>query len=153
MKRALYIFALAAVMISCNHQSVEATKQEVQTAKEFLEDLSSIKNLDEPIRAYLKGAEKTANFKNKFTKSNAEEMLSKAREYSDAVIVVEDHTVVKVTNLADCQESLSWGACMPMGEGFIKKNGKLIEQKDYINNIIGLPDNSKRTIFFFNQNE
>jgi len=38
---------------------------------------------------------------------------------------------------------------MPHAEGYIKKGG-LTYKKDYINNIIGLPDAQERTMYLFN---
>ena len=63
-------------------------------------------------------------------------------------IIVANHTVIKITDFNDCKPSASWGTCMPMAEGYIKK-GVLQHEKDYCNNIIGLPDNQKRTLYLF----
>lgn len=36
------------------------------------------------------------------------------------IIVVENHTIVKFSDLKKCSQLNSWGACMPYGEGYIQ---------------------------------
>lgn len=38
---------------------------------------------------------------------------------------------------------------MPFGNGYVKKKLKLSYIEDYINYIIGLPDNQRRILFLF----
>ena len=61
---------------------------------------------------------------------------------------MENHTIVKFSDLKKCSQLNSWGACMPYGEGYIS-NGGLKGINDYIYNIIGKPDAQKRVMFVF----
>ncbi len=83
------------------------------------------------------------------TGDNVSETFEKAMDYTHALIVVGIHTAVLVTNWEDCAQSGAWGVCMPMGEGFVKRDA-LEKESGYINNIIGIPDNQDRKVFLFN---
>ena len=153
MNKFLIAIASSILIVACN--SAPTTKAETEQSKkevsiDFLKDLKSLKDVEDPINTFVSGAESIAVNKEEFTKSNAKELLNNASAFAHAVIVVEDHTIVLLSNIDDCQQSLSWDACMPKGEGYIKK-GDLEYHDDYINNIIGQPDNSKRIIYFFAQ--
>lgn len=92
-----------------------------------------------------KGAAKTIVL----TKENIQSALKEAKQYKTGIIVVGAHTFVKVTDFNKCSVSNSWGACMPYGEGYIKK-GALTSTSGPINNIIGRPDDQVRTLYLFN---
>ena len=64
------------------------------------------------------------------------------------IIIVENHTIVKFSDIKKCNYSGSWGMCMPYGEGYIQ-NGGLKSTNDFINNIIGKPDAQKRVMYIF----
>lgn len=83
------------------------------------------------------------------TGENVSETFTKAMDYNHALIVVGIHTVVLVTSWEDCVQSGAWNACMPMGEGFVKRDA-LEKESGYINNIIGVPDNQERKVYLFN---
>lgn len=83
------------------------------------------------------------------TKDNITTTLTEAKQYKYGILIVGNHTIVKITDFGKCNTSGSWGACMPYGKGYVKK-GTLQEQNDYINNIIGRPDDQVRTLYLFN---
>lgn len=102
-----------------------------------------------PIVEVRKAAKDQADKVIKFNKNNIAKMLYDAREYAHCIIIVDDHTLVLISDFEDCQESSSWGACMPWAKGYIKR-GKLVRKEDYLNNLIGTPDMQVRKAFFFN---
>lgn len=116
-----------------------------------LENFSSIENVENEngIALFQSHAYKIANEQINFSKDNVEDMLNEAKSYKHCIIVIGDHTIVKVLNYDDCKQSGSWRACMPYVEGYIKK-GSYDYQEDYMNNIIGLPDDQERTAYLFN---
>lgn len=143
------------LMASCSNSNTEeknnvslAVSTEVVDA--FLTSTSSFEetNFKQPIVEFQKQAEARSLKKMTFTKNNFNEVLEEAKNFDNLVIVVGNHTIVKVEDVNNCVESGSWGNCMPYGEGYIKK-GELNFQKDYINYIIGKPDNQVRIAYFF----
>jgi len=152
------LFAIACVCTSCNTESKTESNEEDQgfsqesnTVTEFLRDVKSLEsdtNVN-PIVSFKVLAEEIAKEKLTLSKDNINEALILAKNYSSCVIVTENHTLVKIENLDDCKQSGSWNACMPKCSGYIKK-GNLNFKNDYLNNIIGVPDNQERFAFFFN---
>ncbi|UTW61578.1 hypothetical protein KFE98_16395 [bacterium SCSIO 12741] len=144
-------FVLALFMWSCSGNSGSGESQDQSAVvSDFLTDVSSFEDFKSktPIKDFAAMAD-DASFKSKdLDKDNVMEILSEARAYTHVVIIVEDHTLVRIVELKDCKQSGSWGACMPKAEGYIKK-GDLVYQNDYINNIIGRPDDQKRTVYMF----
>ena len=116
----------------------------------FLNDSKSLPHTEgaNPIEEFKKAADATATRSRSFNKRNAQSLLDDAKTFSHCAIIVENHTVIKINDYYDCKQSNTWDACMPIGEGYIKK-GELEFQKDYISNIIGMPDKQKRTIYYF----
>jgi hypothetical protein len=80
-------------------------------------------------------------------KTNMAESINEARKYNKVLIIVGTHTMVKIKDLNDCQKSTAWGACMPKGVCLTQKNGDFEKETDYINNLIGKPDNQIRTMY------
>jgi len=116
--------------------------------------LENIKALDDkenktPIISFKKFADSEADKSILLSKKNIASSLIKAKEYKYCIITVGAHTILKVLDLKNCKQSGLWGTCMPIAEGYIKK-GSLKYQKDFINNIIGLPDNQERIMYLFN---
>lgn len=143
-------------MVSCENSTatnnIATNKEKPNTVSLFLADVQSIlsdtnKN---PIVTFSKLAKDISEKNIRLKKNNIASALEEAKEYSNGVIVVENHTIVKLISFDDCQKSGSWGVCMPKGEGFIKK-GNLNYKSDYINNIIGTPNSKKVTLFLFNE--
>lgn len=124
--------------------------EQAHVAIDFIQNFESLTKVKDPINAFKAGAESIADEAFDLDSENAKLMMTKVHDYPKTVIVVEDHTIVLTTNQDECLESASWKACMPFSRGFIKK-GNLVFQEDFANNIIGTPDNQKRTIYFFNE--
>ncbi len=147
-------FILAGMFfVSCSNEtkSTDDTESTPKIVKAFNKKISALEEFDSktPIADYAQEAEETAADKVTLTKENVSSLIEQMEQYTFSVIVVEDHTIVKISNIEDCKASGSWGACMPMGKGYIKR-GDLVPKKDYINNIIGTPDSQKRVVYFFN---
>lgn len=102
-----------------------------------------------PIASIEAIAKKAATKTITLTAENCKDALAEARGFKWGVIIVGEHTVVKVMDFKNCHQSGSWGACMPYGEGYIKR-GSMNAVKDYVNNIIGKPDSQTRTLYLFN---
>ena len=142
-------------MVSCDNDDQfesNTAKVELNTVNLFLKDTYSLlsdtnKN---PIVSFSNLADDFSSKTISLNKNNIGSALVEAKKYSHGVIVVENHTIVKLISFDDCQKSGSWGVCMPKGEGFIKK-GNLNYKSDYINNIIGTPSSKKVTLFLFNE--
>jgi hypothetical protein len=151
MKKIILIM-LTACIIGCNSNYEENNLISNSAAlSNFLQNTNSLEDIDNENGIILiqQIAIDEANETINFSKSNIKNMLNEAKNYKYCVIVIEDHTIVKITNFEDCKQSGSWGACMPHVEGYIKKGGYDF-QEDYMNNIIGLPDEQKRTAYLFN---
>ncbi len=116
----------------------------------FLSDVSSLENdaSKDQVADFTKYAMQQADKKVSMNKDNIKEVLADGNNYKYMVIVVGNHTIVKIDDLANCKDSGSWGACMPYGTGYIKK-GALVAKEDYINNIIGRADDQERMVFLF----
>lgn len=144
----LSIILIGLALFSCSTSS-NSTK-EGGLVSSFLKDVKSLEDteLKTPIIAFREEAQESAAKVIEFDKDNIDEVFEKAANYSNTVIVTGDHTVVLLGDLEDCEVSGSWGHCMPMGEGYINKNG-LQYQEDFIKNIIGTPDGQERWAFFF----
>ena len=132
--------------------TIQAQQNKAETIKDFLTDAISLDNETmsntSPIESFNTIAKEKASKSLILTKENMEESLASAAKFKHCVITVGTHTIVKITDLENCIHSGSWGTCMPYGEGYIQK-GSLLPYKDYINNIIGMPDSQKRMMFLF----
>jgi ABC-type phosphate/phosphonate transport system substrate-binding protein len=148
----LAIALLFILAVACSSEQTSTNTQETESTlvADFISDISSLEEIEKgnPIVMFQEQAEGQADKTMSLSKDNISEVLETAKSYSSLVIVVEDHTIVKIDDVEDCKASGSWGACMPMAKGYIKKKD-LVSQKDYINNIIGRPDAQKRVVYFF----
>jgi hypothetical protein len=144
----LAIILFSFLLFSCSNSS--SSNKEGGLVSSFLTDVKSLEDTEikTPIIALREEAQESAAKVLEFDKDNIDEVFEKAASYSNTVIVTGDHTVVLLGDLEDCEVSGSWGHCMPMGEGYINKNG-LQYQEDFIKNIIGRPDDQERWAFFF----
>lgn len=102
-----------------------------------------------PIISFKKFADTEADKSIILSKKNISSSLTKVKKFKYCIITVGTHTIIKVSDFKNCKQSGAWGTCMPIAEGYIKK-GTLKHQNDFINNIIGLPDNQERTMYLFN---
>lgn len=142
---------LFAVMIMTGLSAQDKTK--AQILQSFLNGVITFNAADinqhEPLISIRELAAEKAGKKISLTKDNIESALKEIGNYSNAIIIVGKHTIVKITDASDCQASGSWGACMPMGDGYVQKAGHLISHENYINFIIGIPDSQERTLYLF----
>ena len=151
MKKIVIItFALLVFSCSSDVNTNSATNEGTAIVSEFLQDIASLVDVTSktPIADFEEAAKATANKILELDKHNVESVFSEAKTYKNCVIITGNHTIIKIVNFDDCKQSSSWGYCMPLGEGYIKK-GDLVSQEDYINNIIGRPDSQKRTVYLF----
>lgn len=150
-----FIFILI-MILACNDENNLSTNNNIatNTVAAFLRDVSSLEKdtNDNPIIAFQKQAEELADDKIVFNKKNIKEVLITSRDYANCVITTGNHTIVKIENMDNCQQSGSWKACMPYVKGYVKK-GKLNYKADYMNNVIGIPDGQQRIAYFFNNDE
>lgn len=133
---------------------VEETASETVNAgivHNFLTDVSSLEKsgVANPITAFQQVAQTQADKVITLTKENIQEVLDLASSYKNCVITTDDHTIIKITDLNNCTQSGTWGACMPFVKGYIKK-GDLQPQQDYMNNVIGTSETQTRKAYFFN---
>lgn len=155
MKKIIFSAFLVTMMMSCSSSDSKDSKSETATetttiVNDFLKNTKSIDQTSskQPIVDFKSHADKQSAQKMTFNKNSFSEVLSTAKKFKTLVIVVGDHTIVKVKDVNNCNDSASWGACMPYGEGYIKK-GSLIYDENYINYIIGTPDGQERIAYFF----
>lgn len=150
MKNIVFSALVVLVFVACQSKGKKTGNPELaNVATDFVHNTESLTHVSDPIGSFSAGAFIAAVESYSLDKDNAKLMLAKVESFESTVIVVEDHTIVLVVKGGECQQSASWGACMPYVRGYIKK-GELIQQEDFANNIIGRPDNQKRTIYFFN---
>ncbi|WP_336127492.1 hypothetical protein [Mesoflavibacter sp. CH_XMU1422-2] len=161
MKHLAYVLILVLALSCKNNQKekvdtkVESTTQntekdaETTTNLPFLIDIKSLEKdtSANPIETFKTKATNLATEVIKLNKDNIKDALTKAKDFKNVVITVDNHTIVKL-DVNDCKPSGAWSACMPKAEGYIKK-GELAYQNDYANNIIGLPDDQERLLFLF----
>ncbi len=149
MKKVLTLIVVSLFLVGCGNSSKNLDNQ-YNIVTEFLTDISSLENdtIKRPIDDFKTLANEIADKKIVFNADNIKKVLVKARDYSYCVIVTANHTIVKIDNLDDCQQSGSWKACMPKCSGYIKK-GKLNSKSDYMNNVIGRPDDQERVAYYF----
>ena len=139
-------FFIFLFITACSHQPAES---DTDVVNNFLSDITSIENEKKnPIESFIKGANAEAAEVLNLNKNNIKDVLAEAKNYKHVVITVGNHTIVKITDIENCRTSGSWGACMPYAEGYIKR-GELVAREDYINNIIGVPDEQERRLFLF----
>ncbi|PCI93634.1 MAG: hypothetical protein COB15_16020 [Flavobacteriales bacterium] len=151
MKKIITI-TLTLLIFSCSSDVNTNSDNNTETAivTEFLQDITTLKevNSKSPIADFQEAAKTSASKILELDKNNIETVLTEAKTYKNCVIITGNHTIVKILDFDDCKQSSSWGYCMPIAEGYIKK-GELVSQEDYINNIIGRPDAQKRTVYLF----
>ena len=154
----IYLLFFASILIfGCNSKTdlnPEGEKKQDNIVSKFLSDVKSLETdtNTNPIVAFKELAEKIAEDKIILSKKNIKKVLIKSKEFSNCVIITGKHTIVKIISFDNCQQSGSWKACMPTVEGYIKK-GKLNYKKDFMNNVIGIPDKQERVAYFFNSDE
>lgn len=147
----LALLAAFPLFIACNSNGTSSTvTAQNSVAFAFTEDPASALNLEgNPIVSLIEDAENNSSASMSLDKTNVSEVVEKMKMYSTSIVVVEDHTVVRIVDPNDCKPSGSWNSCMPLAEGYIRQSGTMKPHGDYLNNIIGLPDDQKRTVYYF----
>lgn len=143
----ILLLLLFFVCIACSqNKKPEKIKRAVDEVIEInSEELSGSQPISQLAKAAAEKADKTISI----NKSNISQSLDEARKYNKVLIIVGNHTLVKIKDFDDCQKSTAWGTCMPKGEGLTQKDGDFKKKTDYINNLIGLPDKQTRTMYLF----
>jgi len=134
--------------------SSQAQESKTTVLKEFLSDII---NLDDkvfnealPITSFKQLAQDNAAEIIKITHKNIKLALSEAKRFKHCLIIVENHTLIRIVDYEDCSPSNCWATCMPLSKAYIQKAGLLNEKKDYLKNVLGCPDSQKRMIYLFN---
>ncbi|MBS2097396.1 hypothetical protein [Carboxylicivirga linearis] len=149
MKLLKFVFLMSFVSFINLHAQTNAER--VSSLFSNVLDLSNAKlNADRPIANINQLAAHQADTMFILNKENATSVFDLAKNYNYCIISVERHTVVLVDGWNDCIQSGSWNYCMPKGKGFIQRSGEMTEKEDYINNIIGMPNSQRRTVFLIN---
>lgn len=147
----LLVLPLALLLAGCGNNANENTIEEQEDhVSLFLNQFQKFgqKTEGNPIETFTAHAERDADKRMELTKGNIEDALKTAQKFNYAVVVTENHTIIRLVDFEDCQQSGSWGACMPKGKGYIKR-GEMESQNDYINNLMGKPDKQKRVLYLF----
>ena len=151
MKKIVLIVFAALGFATCTSEEKNTGNPEMTPiVLDFLENPVSIATVTNPIESFVAGADILAVESYNLEEGNAKLMMTKVAEFKAAVVVVDNHTIALVTNNEECRTSLTWGTCMYYSRGYIKK-GEMIYTEDFLNNMIGKPDDQKRTIYFFNE--
>jgi len=134
--------------------SSQAQESKTTVLKEFLSDII---NLDDkvfnealPITSFKQLAQDNAAEIIKITHKNIKLALSEAKRFKHCLIIVENHTLIRIVDYEDCSPSNCWATCMPLSKAYIQKAGLLNEKNDYLKNVLGCPDSQKRMIYLFN---
>lgn len=142
---------LILLMIGCSGDNSAVDSARLFNASR---DIENIKSWEEhnPIEVFLTLATKEADEAISLNEGNMNMSIQKANKYENCIIVVDNHTIVRVENLKNCQASGSWKTCMPIAKGFVQK-GELQAKEDFLNNIIGKPDLQQRMMFLFDEKQ
>ncbi len=149
MKNLLALLAIA----FCFSNLIAQDASKAETLKNFLKGTIDFNAADinqhEPLISLRKQAAAEADHAAELTKENIGTSIQEMKDYSNAIIIVGKHTIVKITDVDDCRQSGAWGACMPKATGYVQKQGQLISHDNYLNYIIGVPDSQERTLYLF----
>lgn len=154
MNKVSLLFLLSCFFVGCSSNTTDNSKDQNNIVINFIEDVNTLETdtNKNPITAFKNLANDIAHKKIVLTKDNIKEVLNETKNYSSCIIVVANHTIIKINSTEYCQQSGSWETCMPLVTGYIKK-GKLNYKSDFMNNVIGIPDDQKRTAYFFHNFE
>ena len=145
------IYLVITIFIGCLGYAAAQTSN-ADVLKVFLKGIVNTDqgkiNSHSPIDSIMEIAKSQAAKTMQVTKENIEAALKEAKDYKYCIIIVAHHTIIKVTDFSKTAQSGSWGTKMPFCEGYILK-GTMVNLKDYLNNIIGKPDEQNRTMYLF----
>lgn len=149
--KTLMLFTCAITMFILTNCSSEK-KQESRFNGDILNLDDSLKESRQPIKAIAALAKRDAEKIINLQPANIAQALEEAKSYAEAIIIVGNHTVVKITDFNDCKKSSSWKTNMPYGKGYVQNKG-LNKCADYLNQLIGQPDKQPRVLYLFNNNQ
>ncbi len=145
----IYIALSFVLLLFASHLNAQT---KVETLSDFLDGIIKFEGATiqegTPIADIKLLAVEQADFIMDLNKETIKDVFLKAKDYHFCVITVGTHTIARTTDLENCIQSGSWGTCMPMGEGFVQRNG-LTNKNDFLNNIIGIPNAQERKAYFF----
>jgi len=134
-------------------QLVSAQSDMTSQIKNLVGDIIDIHNENiskqNPIKSINDIAKREADTLIYITKKNISSALEKTKEYKYAILTVNNHTIVRITDPKHTVLSGLWAAKMPYGKGYVKKNIKLTFYENHLNYIIGIPDKQTRRLFLF----
>lgn len=146
----IIVIALLLIALKVNAQNTkfEVLKVFVSPTLELSEENTDIYL---PIKSINEIAIQKADSIIAISKQNIASALALSTQYKNIYITVDNHTIIKITDLNDTVYSGLWQVFMPKGKGYIQRNGVLFEVNDYINNIIGNPNKYNRKMFLINK--
>jgi hypothetical protein len=147
--KSLPVMLILLMMMSCSSND-KPESSSPRMVENFLNDTRSLDRIesDNVITDFAVEAKSIADFTLDVTAESMANFLAEGKKYSHGIIIVGNHTIVRIDDFEKCEPSSSWSACMPFGEGYIKK-GDLEFKKEYVNNIIGRPDKQQRVGYLF----
>lgn len=148
--RGLMVIWVMILLIGCKNDTRKIDNNK-QLVKNFLAQPNSIRitTHQNPIAEFNAISRKMAHDYAIMQKSTTDSLLKMSALYRHTVIVIEDHTILKLIEPDSCMPSNAWKACMPKGIGFKRTENKLVPQKGFLQYIIGNPDSKRRIIYFF----
>lgn len=148
--KTLMLFICAIAMLLLTNCSGEK-KQDSRFNGDILNLDDSLMDSRQPINAIASLAKRDADKTINLDPENIAQALEEAKSYAEAIIIVGNHTVVKITDFNDCKKSSSWKTNMPYGKGYVQNKG-LNKCSDYLNQLIGQPDKQTRVLYLFHSN-
>ena len=146
--KTLVLFICAVAMLLLTNCSSSEKKQDSRFNGDILNLDDSLMDSRQPINAIASLAKRDADKTINLDPENIAQALEEAKSYAEAIIIVGNHTVVKITDFNDCKKSSSWKTNMPYGKGFVQNKG-LNKCSDYLNQLIGQPDKQERVLYLF----
>lgn len=149
----LILLLVVASLASCNSDSGSSNGEGNKSiAFRFMDNPAVLLEVEgNPIITLKENAEATADEVLSLDRANVKEVIAGMKNSSSWLIIVGDHTAVRSVKgaEADCKVSGSWGECMPLVEGYVRSDGAMKAHGDYMNNVIGLPDDQERWVFLY----
>ncbi len=149
--KTLVPFICAVAMLLLTNCSSGEKKQDTRFNGDILNMEDSLMDSRQPIKTIASLAKRDAEKIINLHPANIAQALEEAKSYAEAIIIVGNHTVVKITDFNDCKKSSSWKTNMPYGKGYVQNKG-LNKCSDYLNQLIGQPDKQTRVLYLFHSN-
>ena len=144
LKQVLFSLIFVLIIGTANGQS------NAETLKAFVADTKiELGELDPglPIGSIADVFKETAAESFSITPETIANAIKSAEDYELVFIIVDDHTIVKITDSMKRQASGYWKTKVPFGEAYIQKAQALTKKEDYINNLLGVNPQKIKTMF------